>query len=79
MSGPARLRVDRVSAAEYTRLLSSLLFYFLGSWVPSILQLTLKSIYFLQGNRVPLKGSLKDPSKGFYKGSAIRGLYSVGP
>ena len=33
-----------------TRLLSSILFYFLGSWVPRILQLTLKNIYtFFKG------------------------------
>ena len=29
-----------------SRLPSSILFSFLGSWVPSILQLTLQSIYF---------------------------------
>ncbi|CAE7595859.1 unnamed protein product [Symbiodinium necroappetens] len=31
------------------RLLSSIPFYFLGSWVPSISQLTLKNVYFFSG------------------------------
>ena len=46
------------------RLLSGILFYIFGSWVPSTVQLTLKSIYILfQGvTEEPFQGVTEEPS-----------------
>ena len=58
--------------------LNTVLFYFLGSWVPSILQLTLKSICFFQGvTEEPRIGGATEPGYAQNPGTAHAAMKSL--